>query len=444
VVAVLVGAGAVVYEMPGPLPTPFVPYCVKQLGAAAGIMITASHNPPADNGYKLYAADGSQIIPPDDETVERFMRETGEAVLGERSSPLHFVVAPELLEAYRAYFLERFRVDGGSDLRITYTPLHGVGGASVFSLLTDAGYKNVAIVAAQFEPDGDFPTLPFPNPEEPGALDLAIETAKASNSTLIIANDPDADRLGAAALGPDGWQVLRGDQIGWLLASALLDEIATAHESVATTIVSSSMLEKMAVAAGVSYTTTLTGFKWLARSAGEGVLGFGYEEALGYAVDAKVGDKDGLSAALALARLAHELARKNQTVFDRLDELESRFGVHATSQLSLRAEGAEGVASIRRVVDAMRATPPTSLGSLTVTEAVDLNDGWRGLGPTDGVALVLGELGRVIVRPSGTEPKVKAYVEITPYAEGTLEDQRRAAGLVIEGVRETLEALLRV
>ena len=444
VIGVLLGAGATVYEMPGPLPTPFVPYCVKSLGAAAGIMITASHNPPEDNGYKLYASDGSQIIPPDDETVERFMREAGDAVLGTRSSATYFLIADELLEQYRAHFLERFRVDGGSDLRITYTPLHGVGGAPMTALLADAGYAHVTNVAKQFYPDGDFPTLPFPNPEEPGALDLAIEAANESNSTLIIANDPDADRLGAAARRDSEWRVLRGDEIGWLLASALLEGIGEAQQMVATTIVSSTMLEKMAAAAGVGCATTLTGFKWLARAAGAGVLGFGYEEALGYAVDARVGDKDGLSAALALARLAHDLAHEGQTLFDRLDELEGRFGVHATSQLALRFEGAEGLVAIRRVVAQLRDTPPSSLGSLTVTEVIDLNNGWRGLGATDGVILMLGAMGRVVVRPSGTEAKVKAYVEVTPSNEGSLEAQRARAAVTIDGVRASLATLLRV
>lgn len=443
VIGVLLGAGATVYEMPGPLPTPFVPYCVTSLGAAAGIMITASHNPSEDNGYKLYASDGSQIIPPDDETVERFMRDAGDAVLGTRSSPTYFLIADELLEQYRAHFLERFRVDGGSDLRITYTALHGVGGAPMTALLADAGYARVTKVAKQFEPDGDFPTLPFPNPEEPGALDLAIEVANETNSTLIIANDPDADRLGAAArLGSD-WRVLRGDEIGWLLASALLDEIAGAKEMVATTIVSSTMLEKMAAAAGVGFATTLTGFKWLARAAGEGVLGFGYEEALGYAVDARVRDKDGLSAALALARLAHDLAQEGRTLFDRLDEIEGRFGVHATSQLALRFEGVDALAAIRRVVEQLRDTPPSSLGSLPVTQVIDLNDDWRGLGPTDGVVLMLGAMGRVVVRPSGTEAKVKAYVEVTPSNEGSLDDQRARAAVTIDGVRASLATLLR-
>jgi len=443
VVQVLLGAGAVVYELPSPLPTPFVPFCVKALGAAAGVMITASHNPPEDNGYKLYASDGAQIIPPEDEIVERYARDAGLATLADRSSPGHETVPPSLLEDYRSHVLDRFRVDGVSELRVTYTPLHGVGGETMTNLFAEAGYAHVTPVAAQFEPDGSFPTLPFPNPEEPGALDLAIGTANESNSTLIIANDPDADRLGAAARSDDGWHLLRGDEIGWLLASALLDEIAVAGEMVATTIVSSSMLEKMAAASDVPFATTLTGFKWIARAARGGVLGFGYEEALGFAVDARVADKDGLSAALTLTCLAHELALQGQTLLDRLDDLETQFGVHATSQLALRATGTDGPATIRRVVAKLTSEPPTMLGMLDVREVFDLNEGWKGLLPTEGLYLGLGKWGRVIVRPSGTEPKVKAYIEVTPPQKRSLDDQRAYGAELVDGIRSNLELLLR-
>ncbi|HEV3268252.1 MAG TPA: phospho-sugar mutase [Acidimicrobiales bacterium] len=443
VVRVLLGGGAVVYELPSALPTPFVPFCVKALDAAAGVMITASHNPPEDNGYKLYASDGAQIIPPDDEIVERYARDAGPATLADRSSPGHRTVSQSLLEDYRAHVLGRFGVDGGSELRVTYTPLHGVGGETMTRLFADAGYAHVTTVTRQFTPDGSFPTLPFPNPEEPGALDLAVAAANESNSVLIIANDPDADRLGAAARTDEGWHLLRGDEIGWLLASALLDEIAAAGQMVATTIVSSSMLEKMAAASGVSFATTLTGFKWIARAARGGVLGFGYEEALGFAVDARVADKDGLSAALALSRLAHELSLKGQTVLDRLDELETRFGVHSTSQLALRATGAEGPATIRSVVEKLASEPPTMLGMLDVREVVDLNEGWRGLLPTEGLYFGLGKWGRVIVRPSGTEPKVKAYIEVTPPQKRSLDDQRTYGAELVAGVRSNLELLLR-
>ncbi len=232
-------------------------------------------------------------------------------------------------------------------------------------------------------------------------------------SHLVIANDPDADRLGAAVRDEDGWHVLRGDQIGWLLASSMLPSMNDPRDVVATTIVSSTLLREMARDAGVTFAMTLTGFKWLARAAGDGVLRLGYEEALGFAVDPEVADKDGLSAALALARLAHDLREAGQTLTDRLDEIELRYGVHSIYQLSLRVEGPSGLAAIAAAVQSLRDHPPTSLGGLAVSEHFDLADGYEGLGPTDGVLLRLGASGRVVVRPSGTEPKLKAYIEIT-------------------------------
>jgi phosphomannomutase len=444
VVAVLLGAGVKVFEMPTPLPTPLVAYCVKKLGAAAGVMVTASHNPPNDNGYKLYSSDGSQIIPPNDEIVERFANEATNPTLGERSSTHHRWISHDLLDEYRRHFTRRFGVASGSDLAITYTPLHGVGGAIMMELFKEAGYSSVTPVVAQFEPDGAFPTLPFPNPEEPGALDLAMTRADEVGSAFVIANDPDADRLGAAVRDDDGWHVLRGDQIGWLLASSMLPTMNDPRDVVATTIVSSTLLREMAHDAGVTFEMTLTGFKWLARAAGDKVLRLGYEEALGFAVDPEIADKDGLSAALALAGLADELRRRGQTLMDRLDEIETRFGVHSIFQLSLRAEGPTGLRAITDAVQSLRERPPASLGGLAVSEVFDLAKGYEGLGSTDGVLLRLGESGRVVVRPSGTEPKLKAYIEITSPPSGviTLAEQRRHGAGVVEAVRADLESLL--
>ncbi len=442
VVSVLLGGGAAVYEMPSALPTPLVAYCVKALEAAAGVMITASHNPPEDNGYKLYASDGAQIVPPDDEIVERHMRDATTAVPGDRSSSLHSYVPESVLEEYRRHVVERFHPTSESELTITYSPLHGVGGATMTRLFRDAGFTRVATVSRQFEPDGSFPTLAFPNPEEPGALDLAIETANAANSTLIIANDPDADRLGVAVREGGEWRVLRGDEIGWLLASSLIEGVRGRGESVATTIVSSTLLEKMARAYDVAYTTTLTGFKWLARSAGKGTLGFAYEEALGFAVDSNVSDKDGMSAALALATLTNELAERGSSLLERLDEIETLYGVHATTQLSIRAEGPGGLTQLRQKVTDLTDHPPHELGALPVTEAKDLAAGFRGLWATDGVWLGLGEMGRVVVRPSGTEAKVKAYVEVTPPQVGSLDEQRTLAKDITEQVLASLRELL--
>ena len=444
VVAVLLGAGVVVHEMPGPLPTPLVPYCVKALGAAAGIMVTASHNPPLDNGFKLYARDGAQIIAPNDEIVERYARNAEAPTLETRSSELHHRVPDELLARYRSHFAERFGATDAGDLKIAYTPLHGVGGSFMMRLFAQAGFRSVTVVEAQFEPDGTFPTLPFPNPEEPGALDLAMACADECRADLVIANDPDADRLGAAVRGPAGWRLLRGDEIGWLLASVLLPAMADPRDVVATTIVSSTLLAEMASAAEVRFATTLTGFKWISRAAGDGVLRFGYEEALGYAVDPAVADKDGMSAGLALARLALDLSRDGRTLLDRLDEIEMRFGVHALSHLSIRAEGPEGLRAIAQAVAALREDPPPTLGGVTVTEAVDLALGYAGLAPTDGVLLILGSRGRVVVRPSGTEAKLKAYIEMTtePTDGPMLEARRTDAASAVGRIRADLEALL--
>jgi phosphomannomutase len=443
VVAVLLGAGVRVLEMPKPLPTPLVPYAVKAYQAGAGIMITASHNPAADNGFKLYAIDGAQIIPPHDAAVERFAQAAGEPVLATRASAMYSQVAPEILLQYRRHFVQRFGVATGSRLPITYTPLHGVGGETMLELFESARFSAVSVVAEQFAPDGDFPTLAFPNPEEPGALDLAMATADANGSSLVIANDPDADRLGVAVLGAVGWRVLRGDEIGWLLASALLGEMTSPDDVVATSIVSSTMLKKMAQVARVRFAETLTGFKWIARARDEGILRFGYEEALGFAVDPMVADKDGMSAALALCQLAHRLSQEDKTLLDRLDEIEGRYGVHAGAQLSLRAD-AGAQSRIIEVLNQLRASPPRELGGIVVSEVVNLARGWHGLEPTDGVVLMLSDHGRVVVRPSGTEPKLKAYIEILggPARGRTLGEQRHAATIQLDAVQRDLEQRL--
>lgn len=444
VVAVLLGAGVTVHEMPRPLPTPFVAYAVKALDAGAGIMITASHNPPQDNGYKLYGSDGAQIIPPSDEIVERHALAATTPALGDRSSPLHHAISQHVLDSYHQHFASRFATERGGELCITYTPLHGVGGEPMMALFAETGFTNVTVVTEQFVPDAGFPTLPFPNPEEPGALDLATATAEAAGSSLVIANDPDADRLGVAARSSAGWRNLRGDEIGWLLASALLEEMTAPDDVVATSIVSSTMLEKMARAAGVRFAATLTGFKWISRAGGDGVLRFGYEEALGYAVDPLVADKDGMSAALAMCRLAHQLNAEGSSLFDRLDALERRFGVHAGGQLSLRAEGPTGLQAIRDTLERVRVEPPSALGPFDVSEVIDLARGWNGLAPTDGILLRFAHHGRVVIRPSGTEPKLKAYMEVTlePETARTLEQLRALGAEQLAAVRADLEALL--
>lgn len=431
VVAVLLGAQFRVYEMPSPLPTPYVAAAVKALNAAAGIMITASHNQPNDNGYKLYASDGSQIIAPSDEMVERFASESLTPVLAERTSEYLFKVPSEVIEKYQSNILSRFSVEGGSALRITYTPLHGVGGDPMMTLFRRAGFLQVSVVTEQFEPDGNFPTLAFPNPEEPGALDLAMATADSVGSSIIIANDPDADRLGVAIKNSQGWRVLRGDEIGWLLGSMLMKDAARSGQCVATTIVSSMLLSKIARERGVPCSTTLPGFKWIARGAGDIQLAFGYEEALGYGVDPSVGDKDGLSAALALCYLANEVANEGKTLLDLLDEIESKYGVHAGSQISLRSND---ISRINSAMHQLRANPPATIAEFGVTAIKDYANGYENLPPSDCLSFQLSGSDRVVIRPSGTEAKLKVYIEVVREFSGDIATTRKIANEIVGAI----------
>ena len=355
VAAVAAESGIVVHAFARPLPTPLTAFAVKHLGAAAGVMVTASHNPAADNGYKVYAADGAQVIPPDDALIAEM---AGEALARTIASPARLpteadtTVAEQggpideaaLRAAYRSAAFALLEPSGPRRLRIVYTPMHGVGGQVVPELLREAGFGPVSVVAAQAIPDADFPTVSFPNPEEPGALDLALADAVRLGADLVLANDPDADRLAIAVPDPSrgAWRMLSGDELGVLLADHVLAATSGGDRLVATTIVSSTMLSAMARAAGVAYVETLTGFKWIARAAlrrpGSRLV-FGYEEALGYQVGDAVSDKDGLSAALVAAEIAARAKAEGTSLWDRLDGLASRFGVHATAQWSLRLEG---------------------------------------------------------------------------------------------------------
>jgi len=441
VVAVLLGAGVTVYEMPRPLPTPLVAFAVRSLGAVAGIMVTASHNPPADNGYKLFGPDGTQIIAPHDDIVEAAMASAGTPTLGRRGASHHHVITDEQLRRYHDHMVARFRVPS-NDFPIVYTPLHGVGGDAMMQLFADAGYQRVTPVREQFAPDGAFPTVAFPNPEEPGVLDLAVALARGVDAALIVANDPDADRLCIAAKDHAGtWRTLRGDEVGWLLGASAIST-AQRGDVVATTIVSSRLLGTMADEAGVAYRETLTGFKWVSKAAGTQHLAFGYEEALGYGVDALVGDKDGLSAALAFAQLAYELSQQGRTVFDRLDELERTFGVHAGTQVSLRVSPPAGREVVVATMARVRAHPPINLGGLAVVEVIDLETGWRELSPTEGLLWQLEQGGRVVVRPSGTEPKLKAYVEVVIPPNDNVDAARSAAAVRVSDIASDLRGML--
>ncbi|RFU87449.1 phospho-sugar mutase [Streptomyces triticagri] len=430
--AVLTGAGLRAAVLPRPLPTPVLAFAVRHLGAVAGVEVTASHNPPRDNGYKVYLggaalgadadAGGSQIVPPADAEIAAEIAAVG---------PLAGVPLPDggwetlddsVVEAYLARATDVLTPDSPRELKVVYTPLHGVGAATLTAAFTRAGFPAPAVVAEQADPDPDFPTVSFPNPEEPGAMDLAFATAARTAPDLVLANDPDADRCAVAvpdASAPAGWRMLRGDEVGALLATHLVRK--GARGTFATTIVSSSLLGRIAAAAGLGYTETLTGFKWLARADG---LRYAYEEALGYCVDpAGVRDKDGITAALLVAELAAGLKAEGRGLTDLLDELAVEHGLHATDQLSVRVD------DLSLIADAMkrlREHPPTALGGLPVTRTDDLTDGSQELPPTDGLRYTL-DGARVVVRPSGTEPKLKCYLEVVvPVSDTTRVTEARA------------------
>ncbi|MFL6128230.1 MAG: phospho-sugar mutase [Mycobacteriales bacterium] len=395
--AVLTGAGFTAKVLPRPLPTPVLAFAVRLLGAAGGVMVTASHNPPQDNGYKVYGADGAQIVPPVDAGIEAAVGAVGAL----RTVPMddaYEVLGSEVLEAY----LDRVAgvpLTPHRDLRTVHTALHGVGAGVLRAAFERAGFPAPAEVAEQADPDPDFPTTVFPNPEEPGALDLALALAADTDADLLVANDPDADRCSLAIPTGTGWRQLTGDELGVLLADHLVR--AGRPGTYATTIVSSSMLGALCRRRGVPYGETLTGFKWIVRAAPD--LAYGYEEALGYCVlpDAVL-DKDGVSAALLAADLAAALKADGRTLTDRLDELAAELGVHATAPLTVRVKN---LAEIGAAMARLRAEPPAVLLGRPVTAVDDL------LPDADVVRLRAAGV-RVVVRPSGTEPKLKAYLEV--------------------------------
>ncbi len=399
-------------------------------------MVTASHNPPQDNGYKVYLGDGSQIVPPADAEISARIDAVGALASVARSDSWEWL-GDDVADTYA----ERVAglVDPGSPRELTtvYTPLHGVGGEVVVDVLRRAGFAAPHLATEQATPDPDFPTVAFPNPEEPGAMDLAMRLAEEVTADLVVANDPDADRCAVAVPGPHGWRMLRGDEVGALLADFLLRQ--GVQGVYATTIVSSSLLGKMAAAHGQEYRETLTGFKWLGRVDG---LAFGYEEALGYcAAPALVRDKDGVSALLRVAELAAILRSEGRTLDDRLDDIARAYGLHATDQLSVRVTDLSLIAS---AMERLRAEPPASLGGLAVERVDDLSLGGADLPPTEGLRYVLAEGARVVVRPSGTEPKLKCYLEVVvPVEEGEpggVDAARIAAAGRLDAIRSDLSA----
>ncbi|RYP86226.1 phospho-sugar mutase [Nocardioides guangzhouensis] len=423
---VMTGAGLRALVMPRLLPTPVLAFAIRELGCVAGVMVTASHNPPQDNGYKVYLGDGSQIVPPADAEIAARIDAVG-ALADVPRGDSGEVVDDSIVDAYVRAVLT-VAPDGPRDLDLVYTPLHGVGNDAVLEVLERAGFAAPHVVPEQQQPDPDFPTVVFPNPEEPGAMDLAMKLADQVGADIVVANDPDADRCAAAVQGPHGWRMLRGDEVGALLGDHLL---RTGKQGVyAASIVSSSLLGTLAAAAGQEYAETLTGFKWIGRVDG---LAFGYEEALGYCVDpAHVKDKDGVSALLLLCDVAARAKAEGRTLTDLLDDIAVRHGLHATDQLSARVSD---LSEIPAAMARLRETPPSSLGGLAVLGVDDLSLGSADLPPTDGLRYRLADGARVIVRPSGTEPKVKCYLEVVvpvehpaPGPDGTVDpDAQRDA-----------------
>jgi phosphomannomutase len=430
---VMTGAGLRALVLPRPLPTPLLAFAIRELGCVAGVMVTASHNPPRDNGYKVYLGDGSQIVPPADAEIAERIAAVGSVADVPRGDGWT-ILGDSIVDGYLDT-VAGLAGDGPRDLRLVYTPLHGVGGTSVTQVLETAGFDAPYVVAQQEQPDADFPTVSFPNPEEPGAMDLAMALAAARQVDLVVANDPDADRCAAAVPDVHGWRMLRGDEVGALLAHHLL---TGGHAGTyACSIVSSTLLSKMAAAAGQAFAETLTGFKWISKVDG---LVFGYEEALGYCVDPEhVKDKDGVSALLLLCELAAAEKAQGRSLVDVLDDLALAHGLHATDQLSVRVTD---LGEIAAAMARLRATPPRSLGGLPVESVDDLARGDGGLPPTDGLRYRLGSGARVIVRPSGTEPKLKCYLEVVvPVdAEAGVDAARISAAARLDALRDDIRA----
>ncbi|NHC43901.1 phospho-sugar mutase [Motilibacter aurantiacus] len=434
--SVVNGAGMEALLLPGPLPTPVLAFAVRHLTADAGIMITASHNPAADNGYKVYLGDGSQIVSPADAEISAEIDAVGPVMTIPRGDGWA-EAGEDVVEAYVSRAASVVAAGGPRDLRIVYTPLHGVGRDTALAAFARAGFPEPYVVAEQAEPDPAFPTVAFPNPEEPGAMDLALAAAAREQADIVLANDPDADRLAVAVRtsGRHGrWTVLRGDEVGALLATHLARRAAHAGRAggvLATSIVSSSLLCRIAAAHGMGFAETLTGFKWISRVPG---LTYGYEEALGYCVDPEgVRDKDGITAALVVAELAASLKAEGRSLLDLLDEIAVEHGLHATDQLSVRVSQA---ARIRAAVDRLRQGPPQRLGGRAVTAVDDLAAGGGGLPPTDGLRFHLEGGARVIVRPSGTEPKLKCYLEVVEQVrDGDVDSAGKAAAAALEALR---------
>ncbi|CAB4762412.1 unannotated protein [freshwater metagenome] len=405
------GAGFAVSVLPRPLPTPVLAFAVNELNADVGIMVTASHNPSSDNGYKVYLGGkveginyrGSQIISPADKEISAEIEKIQTLKSIPRTHDWN-TLGEDIVEKY----VDRTKLlaPRPGDLKIVYTAMHGVGTKTLQRVFHRAGFPSLILVDAQAQPDPNFPTLPFPNPEENGALDLALETANSFDADLVIANDPDADRCSVAIKDRDShWRALRGDEIGAILGETIARNNPSG--ALANSIVSSSILSKIAEHYGLDFYETLTGFKYIAKVS---ELSFGYEEAIGFCVDSKtVNDKDGISAALLIAQIATDLKAENKTLLDLLDQIWESYGFHATEQISIRVNE---IAQISKIMSSLRKNPLKKIAGLKVLTFDDLSHPSNDLPPTDGMRFVLEKNIRIIIRPSGTEPKMKCYVEI--------------------------------
>jgi phosphomannomutase len=458
---VLRAAGFRAWVSPRVCSTPELAFAVTDLRAAAGVMVTASHNPPEDNGYKVYWSNGAQIIPPHDAGIAAAIDWSGPAIEPPDVDLAALATPPEVYERYVAAVL-KLRVHKQTDLRVVYTAMHGVGARAVEDVLARAGYTQVFPVEAQRHPDGRFPTVRFPNPEEPGALDLAFALAREVDADLIVANDPDADRLAVAVPdGKGGWRQLSGNQVGCLFADDLLahgDQWKGAPRLVATTIVSSTLLSRIAEAHGAQYAECLTGFKWIANEAipfdaAGGHFVLGYEEALGYSAGPVVRDKDGVSAVLLFCDLAAWCKSEGRSILEHLQDLYARHGLYASGQKSLVLPGAAGQARIAEIMGALRASPPRELAGVAVRRVQDVKTGLDtdlATGATQAVKLPksnvlawwLADGSRVLVRPSGTEPKIKFYFEVREALreDDTLDLAEGRAAARIEALRGAVSA----
>ena len=456
---VLAGAGIKSYLAPRPWPTPTTAWAVVHKRACAGVMVTASHNPAAYNGYKVYWGNGAQIIPPHDTGIAAAITHIG------RSDQLAMPALDELrrdglvielTEALHDEYVDAvvaLRASPGIDGRklvIAYTPMHGVGARSAEPALARAGFPTVHTEPSQREPDPDFPTVAFPNPEEKGAMDRVLALAAQVSADIVLANDPDADRLCVAVPDGTGFRALTGDQLGALLADYLLEVGPKDRRMVATSIVSSQLLGFLAMQAGADYRETLTGFKWIGNAAIDyeqahgGRFVMGYEEALGYSVGPLVRDKDGVSAAVLSAELVAWNRARGKTVLEHLDEIYRKVGLFVTEQVSLTRPGSEGLSEIREAMAKFRSAPPRELAGLAIEQVVDLLRGEGGLPPSDVLVFKLAGGRRVIMRPSGTEPKLKSYYEVrVEVGAGEAMADARARGLAeLATLRDAHQQLL--